>query len=122
MKKFKLFYILIIIISVLMIITKGFEGNIVIQSYSMNMVDGFNGNILLSPINSIIFIFIIGLTILFTVNKENETKYKWLLLIIIIVILLLFFPVAIDSGSGGISGISYESNVGFLQLISYILF
>lgn len=122
MKKFKLFYILTIIISVVMIFTKGFEGNIVIQSYSMNMADGFSGKILLSPINSIIFGFIIGLTILFTVNKENETKFKWLLLIVIIVLLLLFFPVAIDSGSGGIAGISYESNVGFLQLILYILF
>ena len=44
MDKFKIFYVIVIILSIIMVLTKGFDGNMIIFSYidaDIGLFDGF---------------------------------------------------------------------------------
>lgn len=48
MKKFKMFYVIAMILSFILHFTKGFSANMIIHSYNDRMIDGFQGDVLLS--------------------------------------------------------------------------
>lgn len=106
MNKFKIYYIIVIILSILMIFTKGFHGNMIIYSYNdadLGIIDGFAGDIFLSIINCFIITVIIISSIIVTINKNNKTNKKWLLFALII-LLSLCIPIGIHHYSGGFDG------------------
>ena len=111
MNKFKIFYLIIIILCIIMIFTKGFNINITAFSYG-NVpfaYDGYSGHLSLLIVNIIIVSMIIISTIVITLLKSNKLKGKWLLFASII-ILLLFVPIATNYYSGGITGKKVENN------------
>lgn len=122
MNKFKIFYVIVIIISIIMIFTKGFDRNIIIYSYNdadMEIIDGFQGDVYLSIINCFIIAIIIISIIIMTFNKNNQISIKWILFMITI-ILTLCIPVGIDSYSGGIAGIIDEQNIYLWNVMFYL--
>lgn len=123
MKKFKIFYIAVIIFSIIMIFTKGFDENIFIYSYNdadIGRIDGFQGNVFLSILNCFVVAIIIILTIIMTFNKNNKINIKWLLLSLTI-LLALSIPIGIHSYSGGIAGITAEQNIYLWNIAFYFI-
>ena len=123
MNKFKIFYIIIIAFSIIMIFTNGFSGNVVIYSYNdvdLGIIDGFQGNIVLSMINCIIIAIIMILTMIITLNKKNKISKKWLLCLLTI-ILSICIPIGSHSYSGGIAGIMGEDNIYLWNIIFYLI-
>lgn len=123
MKKFKIFYITVIILSIIMIFTKGVDGNILIYSYNdadRGIMDGFQGNVFLSILNCFVVTIIIILTIIMTFNKDNKINIKWLLFVFTI-LLALSIPIGIDSYSGGIAGIIDEKNIYLRNIPFYLI-
>ena len=123
MKKFKIFYAIVIIISIVMIFTKGFDANVFIFSYNdadSGIVDGFQGDVWLSIINCFIIAIIIILTIFITFSKNNKINIKWILCIATI-LLALYIPIGIDFYSGGIAGIlDGKEHIFLWDLVFYI--
>ena len=104
MKKFKIFYFIVIAFSILMIFTKGFEPTTVIREYSDGIVpDGMYTKTTLSIFNCIIIASIMVFTLLTTHTKKNTTNKKWIYFTIIF-LLLLFIPLGTNYSSGGIAG------------------
>lgn len=123
MNNFKTFYIIIIILSIIMIFTKGFSGNIIICSYNdadKGIIDGFQGDVSLSIINCFIISVIFILTTIITFIRDNKINIKWLLFVIII-LLLFNIPIGTDFYSGGIAGIIGEKSVYIWNLLSYMI-
>lgn len=122
MYKYKIFYVIAIIISIIMILTKGFDANMMIYSYNdidLGIIDGFQGNVSLSIVNCFVIAIIIILTIIMTVIKNNKINLKWPLFITII-LLALCIPIGIDSYSGGIAGIINEQNIYLWNIVYYL--
>ena len=122
MNKFKIFYIIMIIISIIMIFTKSFYGNVIIYSYNdadNGIIDGFQGNVFLSIINCFIIAIIMILTLIMTFNKKNNIHVKWLWFVIII-LLSVCIPIGVDSYSGGVAGIVAEKNLYLWNLLIYL--
>ena len=122
MYKYKIFYVIAIIISIIMILTKGFDANMMIYSYNdidLGIIDGFQGNVSLSIVNCFVIAIIIILTIIMTVIKNNKINLKWPLFITII-LLALCIPIGIDSYSGGIAGIIDEQNIYLWNIVYYL--
>ena len=114
MKKFEIFYVIIIIICIIMIWTKGFDWSIGINSEE-NGPEGIQfvvhdfitsreylliGNCIISSIIIISMIFM-------TLNKNNKIKIKWVLFIII-TMSVLFIPLGENITSGGLYGITNQ--------------
>ena len=122
MYKFKIFYVIVIIINIIMIFTKGFDGNVIIHSYNdadVGIIDGFQGNVWLSIINCFVVAIIIISTIIMTINKNNKINIKWILFVTTI-LLALFIPIGIHSYSGGIAGITDERNIYLWNIAFYL--
>ena len=122
MYKFKIFYVIVIIISIIMIFTKGFDGNMIIYSYNdadIGIIDGFQGVACLSIANCFVIAIIIILTIIMTFNKNNKINIKWILFMITI-LLALCIPIGIDSYSGGFEGIIDEQNIYLWNIVRYL--
>lgn len=123
MNRFKIFYVIIIILSIIMIFTKGFYGSIIIYSYNdadRGIIDGFQGNVFLSMINCFIIAIIMILTIIITFNKNNKINIKWLLFVAI-TLLVLYIPIGIHYYSGGIAGIIAENSIYLWNIVSYLV-
>ena len=123
MNKFKVFYVVVIILSIIMILTKGFSGNIIVYSYNdadIGIVDGFQGNVFLSTLNCIIIAIIMILTIIMTFNKKNKINKK-LLLFVLIILLSLCIPIGIHSYSGGFAGTINEDNLYLWNIPRYLV-
>ena len=72
MKRFKMFYVIVMILNLILVFTKGFSANLIIYSYNDGIIDGFQGDISLSIINCFIIAIIIITTIITTLNKNNK--------------------------------------------------
>ena len=94
MRKFRIYYFIIIAFILLMIFTKGVKPTAVIYEHS----DGAN-----VVFNCIVISLIMIVTLLITIIKKNIIKKKWLYFTIIF-LLLFFVPLGINHYSGGIAG------------------
>ena len=77
MKKYWIFYIIVAILTITMIVTKGFPSNLLMYSYNdveSGIIDGFQGEVSLSQINIIYVSFFTLLTILVTISIKNKIK------------------------------------------------
>ena len=116
MDKFKVCYIIIIIFCIIMMITKGIEGDIKIFSdddsqssriqeneiyIEPTIADGYQDTVYMSIPNCIIIVIVIIIALLLTINKNNTIKAKWYWLAGII-LLAMFIPIAINYHIGGI--------------------
>ena len=122
MKRFKMFYVVVVILNLILVFTKGFSANMLIYSYNdanKGIRDGFQGDVSLSIINCFIIAIIIILTIVTTLNKNNKVKVKWLFGLVTI-IFALFIPIGIHSYSGGIAGIIDEDNMYIWNIAFYL--
>ena len=122
MYKYKIFYVIAIIINIIMIFTKGFDANMIIYSYNdidLGIIDGFQGNVFLSIVNCFVIAIIIILTIIMTFTKNNKINIKWILFITTI-LLALCIPIGIDSYSGGFEGIIDERNIYLWNIVRYL--
>ena len=120
MKKYIMFYVVVMILNLIMAFTKGFSANIIIPSYNDGMIDGFQGYVLLSIINCFIIAIIIILTLTATLNKNNKIKIKWLFCLVTIMIALCI-PIGIYSFSGGFWGIIDEDNLYLWNIVLYLV-
>lgn len=123
MNRFKLFYVIIIILSLIMIFTKGFYGSIIVNSYddiNRGIIDGFQGNVFLSIINCSVIAIITILTLIITFNKNNKINIKWLVFVVII-LLVLCIPIGTHHYSGGIAGIIGENSIYLWDIITYLV-
>ena len=120
MKRFKVFYIIVMILNLILVFTKGFSANLIINSYNDGLIDGFQGDILLCIINCLICAIIIITTIITTLNKNNKINIKWLFCLVTIVI-ALFIPIGIHSYSGGFAGIIDEDNMYIWNIVFYLV-
>ena len=121
MKRFKMLYVIVMILNLILVFTKGFSANLIIYSYNdvnKGIIDGFQGDISLSIINCLISAIIIITTIITTLNKNNKINIKWLFCLVTIVI-ALFIPIGIHSYSGGIAGIIDEDNIYIWNIVFY---
>lgn len=122
MKKYWIFYIVVALLTITMIVTKGFPSNLLMYSYDeveQGIVDGFQGEVSLSQINIIYVSFFTLLTIVITINKKNKLKLKWLFMCIIIGLMFLV-RLGIDSYSGGITGILGDQGIYLWNIWNYI--
>ena len=123
MKILKILYVVVIILSIIMILTKGFSGNLIVYSYNeadKGIIDGFQGDIYLSMYNCFIIAMIIILTTIITFNKKNKTNKK-ILLFVLIILLSLYIPIGIHSYSGGFAGITNENNIYLWNILNYLV-
>ena len=122
MKRFKMFYVVVVILNLILVFTKGFSANMLIYSYNdanKGIRDGFQGDVSLSIINCFIIAIIIILTMASTLNKNNKVKVKWLFSLVTI-IFALFIPIGIHSYSGGIAGIVADDNMYLWNIVFYL--
>lgn len=122
MKRFKMFYVVVVILNLILIFTKGFSANMLIYSYNdanKGIRDGFQGDVSLSIINCFIIAIIIILTMASTLNKNNKVKVKWLFNLVTI-IFALFIPIGIHSYSGGFAGIVADDNMYLWNIVFYL--
>lgn len=119
MKKYKLCYIVILIITLILIYTKGIkEPNFLIYTFNDNGVDGYSGENYLYILNIIIIMLNLVTSICLSINKNNKLNKKWLIFVILLII-NLFIPIGYTIYSGGISGSSYKS---YLYLWNFLLY
>ena len=122
MKKYWIFYIIVAILTIAMIVTKGFPSNLLMYSYNdaeSGIIDGFQGEVSLSQINIIYVSFFTLLTILVTISKKNKIKLKWLFMCIVICLMFLV-RLGIDSYSGCIAGILGDQGIYLWNIWTYI--
>lgn len=123
MNKFKVFYVVVIILSIVIILTEGFPANIIIDSYDdydLGIIDGFQGYISLSITNCCIMAIIIILTAIITFNKKNKINKK--ILVFILIILLSFgIPIGTHFYSGGIAGTINKDNMYLWNISIYLM-
>lgn len=122
MKKYKIYYIVVIILTLIMIVTKGFPCNLMMYSYNdadIEIIDGYMGDVSLSTFNIIFVAFFFLLTIIITISKKNNLKHKWLFMSIVIVLMLLV-RLGADTYSGGIAGILGDQGIYLWNIWKYI--
>ena len=122
MNKFKIIYIVLLILALVSIITTGFDSNTLIYSYDENdlgIVDGFQGSIYISIINCIILAILFISVLIITIKKENMLRFKWLSCMLLFVI-ISFIPIGIHMYSGGIAGIIDENSIYWWNILMYI--
>ena len=133
MDKFKVCYIIIIIFCIIMMITKGIEGDIKIFSDDDSqssrrqeneicivptIADGYQDTVYMSIPNCIIIVIFIIIALLLTINKNNTIKAKWYWLAGII-LLAMFIPIAINYHIGGIVVTTKKINI-YLWNIAFL--
>jgi hypothetical protein len=120
MKKYKLIYAVIFIITVILILSKGILIGIVVNTYDdykdYGIVDGFSGKVELLIYNSIIALSLIISSTYFTFKKDNNIKIK-IFILLGIMIMLLFVPIGINYYSGGFAGISGQKIIMLKDII-----
>lgn len=99
MKKFIIFYVVILLFCIVMIITNGVEYSLVLESNSFLGVMFQYKSTSFLIINYILFNIIIVSTLIVTINKNNHIRLKWILFIII-VILSIFIPLGTNYSIG----------------------
>ena len=122
MKKYKIYYIVVTILTLIIIITKGFPCNLMMYSYNdvdTGIIDGYMGDVSLSTFNIVFASFFLLLTIIITISKKNKLKFKWLFMCIIIGLIFLV-RLGTDSYSGGITGILGDQGIYLWNIWKYI--
>ena len=111
MKKYKIIYVILFILLLSLICTKGITSGIETSSYGGGqlIIDGFCGNIILLIYNLILLICILSVSIAITFKKSNNIKYK-IPILILIILLGLLIPVTQENRTGGVAGI-HEKNI-----------
>jgi hypothetical protein len=117
MKKYKLVYVIIYILLLILVFTRGIDGGIVVSSYNDGMIDGFSRCNILLIYNYIIMVSIFVVSLIITFIKNNKVKCKSLIFIGIIILLLLI-PTSEEHRSGGEAGINHKiySNILKIQI------
>ncbi len=120
MKKYKIFYIIVFLISLILAISKGFDFSILVTSYSDKNIDGNQGTLYILLINIIIVLSIWIVSLIVTLKKKNKINHKWLLFICLI-LLTLFIPVSINSYYAKVAGILNKDYIGLLDFLTLLL-
>ena len=120
MKKYKIFYIIVFLISLILAISKGFDFSILVTSYSDKNIDGNQGTLYILLINIIIVLSIWIVSLIVTLKKKNKINHKWLLFICLI-LLTLFIPVSINSYYAKVAGVLNKDYIGLLDFITLLL-
>lgn len=120
MKKFKIFYIIVFLISLILAISKGFDFSVLVTSYSDKSIDGNQGTLYILLINLIIVLSIWIVSLIVTLKKKNKINHKWLLFICLI-LLTLFIPVSINSYYAKVAGVLNKDYIGLLDFITLLL-
>lgn len=97
MKKYKYIYIAIFSIILLMILTKGIQYGITVNE--INNSDA-SGHSILLIYNIIIYLILSIIMLIITLNKENNTKHKYLMLIVFVLLLVIVAPIGINRVNG----------------------
>ena len=121
MKKSKIVFISTYVIAYILIfaliITKGIKIEFIIRHFDdyldKGIIDGFSGTISILIVNFLISICIFTISLIMTLKKENEIKFKKFFLVGII-ILLLFVPTYVKNISGGFAGINNKTYYNIL--------
>lgn len=120
MKKYKIFYIIVFLISLILAISKGFDFSILVTSYSDKNIDGNQGTLYILLINIIIVLSIWIVSLIVTLKKKNKINHKWLLFICLI-LLTLFIPVSINSYYAKVAGVLNKDYIGLLDFLTLLL-
>lgn len=128
MKKYKIIYVIIYLLLLILVFTKGINIGIKWNSYDdyrdKGIIDGFSGSSMFLIYNFIIVITVFLVSLIITIISSNKIKYKkWIF--IGILILLLFIPTYFEKRSGGVDGIIKEIYINTLTIpiiISMIIF
>ena len=119
MKKYKIIYVIIYLLLLVLVFTKGInigvEGNSYDDYRDKGIIDGFSGSNTFLIYNFIIIICTFIVSLIITIIKNNKTKYKSFIFAGII-ILLLIIPTSIEYRSGGIAGINEERYTNILKM------
>ena len=127
MKKYKIIYLIVIVVLLVLVCTKGIRIGIIINSFddykNSGIIDGFQGNTKFLIFNVIIIISIFITSLIITFKNDNKIKHKKIFLLIII-IALLFIPIFKETRSGGIAGIinkDYYSIINVKKIYNIIV-
>lgn len=120
MRKYKIFYIIVFLISLILAISKGFDFSILVTSYSDKNIDGNQGTLYILLINIIIVLSIWIVSLIVTLKKKNKINHKWLLFICLI-LLTLFIPVSINSYYAKVAGVLNKDYIGILDFLTLLL-
>ncbi|MBR3049365.1 MAG: hypothetical protein IKG58_02240 [Bacilli bacterium] len=120
MKKFKIYYIIVFLLSLILAISKGFNFSLLITSYSDKNIDGNQGTLYVLLINLIIVSLIWIVSFIVTLIKKNKINYKWLLFIGLI-LLTLFIPVSINSYYAKVEGVLNKDYIGIIDFITLLI-
>ena len=120
MKKYKIIYVILFILLLSLICTKGITSGIETSSYGGEqlIMDGFYGSTILLIHNLILLICILSVSIVITFKKSNSTKYK-IPILILIILLVLLIPITQENRSGGFAGIHEEKYFNVLNIKIY---
>lgn len=120
MKKYKIIYVILFILLLSLICTKGITIGIETSSYGGEqlIMDGFYGSTILLIYNLILLICILIVSIVITFKKSNNTKYK-IPILILIVLLALLIPITQENRSGGFAGIHEKKYFNVLNIKIY---
>lgn len=120
MKKYKIIYVILFILLLSLICTKGITSGIETSSYGGGqlIIDGFYGNIILLIYNLILLICILSVSIAITFKKSNNIKYK-IPILILIILLGLLIPVTQENRTGGVAGIHEKKYFNVLNIKIY---
>ena len=119
MKKYKIIYVIIYLLLLVLIFTKGInigiEGNSYNDYRDKGIIDGFSGSSIFLIYNFIIIITVFLVSLIITIVSSNKIKYKrWIF--IGILFLLLFIPTYIEHRSGGVAGINKKIYINILTI------
>ncbi len=122
MKKYKIIYIVLILICIVMIITKGITVGTTIKEFGsqeMANIDGDYGYIDIFIFNICILLEIFIVSVCVTFNKKNNIKFKYIILLLVF-ILLLWLPIGMQHNMGGSQLILGRET--YISLINMYLF
>ncbi len=124
MKKFKIFYTIIIFLTLMFALVRFLGPCIPIcirDAAKSGIIDGFKEYINLSIINTIYITIVLILNLVITLNKENKLNIKWLLFAIIF-LELMFVPIGAELLRGGFAGVNEEGDLLYLSNIIFYIF
>ena len=122
MKKYKIIYIVLILICIVMIVTKGITVGTTIKEFGsqeMANIDGDYGYIDIFIFNICILLAILIISVCVTFNKKNTINLKYAILLCVF-ILLLWIPIGIQYNMGGSQLILGRET--YISLINIYLF
>ena len=108
MKKYRIIYVIMYLILLVLIFTKGIDIGFELYSHSDKyVIDGFNETNIVLIFNFSIIVAILIASLIITFSKNNIIKYKGII-IGILIILVLFIPVFVEHITGGEMGANKE--------------